>query len=217
MQRFEAALKATAPAMVIDHTGLIGVDTIGGRHATSTGNAVLNNRDLPCGMSSRMYAVGDFTSSVIPFSVTNNWTVAMWMRTYTVGASGFIACYLGSGASNGYGMRFTNSAFNGLAGGIAFVTASIPILPATSYFLALRRSSNTWQFLVNGIQQAAPSTTTPNTPVAGFTYINQYVSDWDKSIGWNGFWDRVLSDQELHTLYLAGRNIDIKQRRGGGL
>ncbi len=105
-------------------------------------------------------------------TVTNNFTIEMWINVQNVANNGQVLLYNGSGASNGWGMEMnTNRKITYLAGGVAGGGQSTGVVPLNTWTHVALVRNTTWSVYINGAFDSNIGSTTPNTPSGGNVQI----------------------------------------------
>lgn len=145
----------------------------------------------------------------------NDWTLGGWVRADSTSAAWRVAFGIGRQATNGYGIgQNPSNEWAGFLSGVAVVGAGVEtVVPGDWVFLALRRSSGTTQFYVNGVATGATSASAPAAPnsssqwTVGASYntaASGYAEFFDGDVAWAFFTNSVLTTTQIAALASGG-------------
>jgi|GEM_PF-921678 len=137
----------------------------------------------------------------------DNFTMMAWMKPdiVTNGANGWrCVAYNGSDAG-GYGIGINDSKLASLYGGRAWHNTDEVLTAGRWYHIALRRSSGTTEFFLDGVKLSYSSTTAPLAPAAVFSIGNMfqnnntsiYTDSFDGKIDEVIVFSTALTDQQV--------------------
>lgn len=155
------------------------------------------------GSSQYLFSNGDFSS------VTNNWTISMWVNVKGYPASGN-ACFFENGQidANGYRVVITNAGLlRTLFSTVLNLSSGFTLSLNTWYHILVVRNAGSTQHYVNGVAQGSPSSTTPFGPngwalIGAARSSTPTVSEFANAIIEDvRFYERALSTTEITNLY----------------
>ena len=139
-------------------------------------------------------------------SNTDNFTMMAWIKPDVVTDGAGWRCVAFNGDDGGgYGFGISGSKVTGLFGTIIFHYTDEVISVGNWYHIAMRRSSATVQFFLNGELLSYSNTTAPLTPCAKFSIGNMFASggsslytdSFDGQIDEVRVYDTALTDQKV--------------------
>ncbi len=106
-----------------------------------------------------------FTRSAPVSTVTNNFTIEMWVKVAAVTFTNQALVYNGIGSTDGWGLMIdTDFKLLYLAGGVAFGGKNTTALTVNTWAHIAVTRNTTWTYYVNGSPDGTGGTTTPNVP-----------------------------------------------------
>jgi hypothetical protein len=151
-------------------------DPFGGRTMTMTGSPIYD-ASVSATASARVgsalslsFGAGSYgTNAVIP-GLTNNFGIELWVRPNATNVTQCLA-FNGNSAANGWGLYLYQGKYQGLFGGLAFLTGPDAV-PGVWTHLALVRNNGLTTLYVNGVPSAT-SSLTPGVPTGRFALATQ--------------------------------------------
>jgi len=110
-------------------------------------------------------------------SNTDNFTMMAWIKADAIPSDQWRCIAYNGNDAGGYGIGMLNGKLGGLFGTIAWHETTETLSTGKWYHVAMRRSSGTLKFFLNGKLLSYSSTTTPNSPSSRFSIGNMYESD----------------------------------------
>jgi len=134
-------------------------------------------------------------------TVTNGFTLEMWVKVELVTNNDQILIYNGNSGADGWGVLIdTDFKYQYLAGGVAFGTAATTALTVnTWHHIALKRST-TWTYYLDGSPNGTGGTTTPNTPTTKTRAGDGSVQRYQSHIA---IYEAALTDAQIAAHYAA--------------
>jgi hypothetical protein len=154
------------------------------------------------------FAGGQGTSRATISTVTDNFSIELFIYPVSVTNTSQTIFYNGNGASNGFGLLTNYAASNfrlvAICGGVGFLAQFNTTLSVnTWYHVVVVRESTVWTYYVNGaVDLANAGTTSPNTPSGGTTKINT-DSSVHFSAAYVAYYETPLSAAEVAAHYAA--------------
>lgn len=145
---------------------------------------------------------GDYMSSALATTLTDNVSMALWVKPSSVTGVQIIA-HNGTTSGTGYGLLNYNNNVSILVAGKALCTSGVQLTIGQWYHIAAVRRNGTWEMYIDGVKKTITnSTAVPNTPTTG-TYIGSNHSGGENfagSVDDARIYDQAMTNAEILAL-----------------